>query len=421
MIWISIITYAINFLFTYCSSCQKDENSKSSKSTQSSPEDPVSKENILKKKIDDFNKKFPAPKIDSLRTKSFCDDTQIDLNKEKINIQKKRKYSGDFNTTKGIDKKAIEKGAGLQNGGNTCFMNASLQLLYTLNNELNLKDIIKNWKEQNKNKALDFDGINLILDVLDDITKTIKKNSDKNPILDFSDNGSLKKLRHQFKDKGYGISYSSQEDANEFLEYMFSSTLRYIMDINIIKNNFFNELVTTITCSNCQEKIQKNQTEPVIHLALDSNTEKTISELLQEFSEDYTLDGDNQYECSSCKKKVKATHSIKNEFSSKYKFIHLKRFLKDDYSRNIQKNDTKIKYPLRDIEMTFSDGKTVNYTIISSIIQSGSLWGGHYWNVSKRGDKWYKYNDSSVTELSEDNASKEIENSYILLLERVDS
>ena len=72
----------------------------------------------------------------------------------------------------------------------------------------------------------------------------------------------------------------------------------------------------------------------------------------------------------------------------------------------------------------------VSFEIISIIIQSGSLKGGHYFNYSKTEDSWYEFNDSSASKLEieddrdflkfkrSDHISK---NGYILCYKRLEA
>ena len=80
---------------------------------------------------------------------------------------------------------------------------------------------------------------------------------------------------------------------------------------------------------------------------------------------------------------------------------------------NAKKDETKIQNINDNIVI---DGKT--YKIKSAIYHSGTTTGGHYYMYTKRVDnKWYKYNDSTVT-LADQN-DENIGKSYVFLYERV--
>ena len=80
---------------------------------------------------------------------------------------------------------------------------------------------------------------------------------------------------------------------------------------------------------------------------------------------------------------------------------------------NAKKDETKIQNINDNIVI---DRKT--YKIKSAIYHSGTTTGGHYYMYTKRvDDKWYNYNDSTVT-LADQN-DKNIGKSYVFLYERV--
>lgn len=94
--------------------------------------------------------------------------------------------------------------------------------------------------------------------------------------------------------------------------------------------------------------------------------------------------------------------------------IHLKRFETDDFGYP----KSKIEIPVvvsenLSLQDPNDNKKWINYELLASINHSGSLSYGHYWCTNKRGDKWYKADDSLVS--SSDPKNIDSVNTYILM------
>eukprot|EP00002_Diphylleia_rotans_P019806 TRINITY_DN3826_c1_g1_i3.p1 TRINITY_DN3826_c1_g1~~TRINITY_DN3826_c1_g1_i3.p1 ORF type:complete len:142 (-),score=30.08 TRINITY_DN3826_c1_g1_i3:528-953(-) len=135
-----------------------------------------------------------------------------------------------------------------------------------------------------------------------------------------------------------------------------------------------------------------------------------------------TLDGEERYHCSKCKKRQK---SIKRMSIWKLPYIlviQLKRF-----SNNMSycdKISTEVSIPVRGFDMSafienraYSQGPHL-YDLIGVSVHSGSLMGGHYTayclNMDDR--QWYYFNDSRVSSASE--SSLQGPGPYILFYKR---
>ena len=105
----------------------------------------------------------------------------------------------------------------------------------------------------------------------------------------------------------------------------------------------------------------------------------------------------------------------------KYLIITLKR-----YKNNLRKSDNYISFPIDDLDLTsYSEGYdklSCSLRLMTIGCHTGSLNGGHYFSICRFIDnKWYKYNDETVTEFNLNLNKKSLfRDSYILIYERID-
>jgi ubiquitin C-terminal hydrolase len=184
-----------------------------------------------------------------------------------------------------------------------------------------------------------------------------------------------------------------------------------------ILNNFFTGLdKVTFTCERCNNKSIKWETYNMLKISPLNNFD--ISNIINAERVFTTV---NDYECDKCKENGdgKSTVKIENKFwrLPPILFLTVRRF--DDYGR---KNYNKIKYdsPLK--LTTFFDtesdeiSKNWSWEPISIIDHHGSHMGGHYTAQVKHNLKdWYLYDDESATEVSEPTFGS---NTYIICLRK---
>jgi len=98
-----------------------------------------------------------------------------------------------------------------------------------------------------------------------------------------------------------------------------------------------------------------------------------------------------------------------------YLIICLKRFNK------MQKITRHISYPINELDLSkYCEGYfkyNSKYTLSSVCIHSGVLGGGHYFSYCKRGGSWYKFNDRSVDKIDESILVNR--NAYCLFYEKI--
>eukprot|EP00053_Salpingoeca_punica_P020778 m.212329 g.212329 ORF g.212329 m.212329 type:complete len:1131 (-) comp20082_c0_seq1:1073-4465(-) len=134
----------------------------------------------------------------------------------------------------------------------------------------------------------------------------------------------------------------------------------------------------------------------------------SVQEALSKFIEVEVLQGDNQYSCEKCAKKVDAFKGLKFTSFPYFLTMQLKRFDFDTNTfRRIKLND-RFTFPFElDMEPYLAPGVTsphpLKYRLFSVMVHSGSALGGHYYAHIYSFDqgKWYTFNDSTVREISE--------------------
>ncbi|GMH76605.1 hypothetical protein TL16_g07139 [Triparma laevis f. inornata] len=135
-------------------------------------------------------------------------------------------------------------------------------------------------------------------------------------------------------------------------------------------------------------------------LSFTSSSNTTLEDCLRLFTSPETIDGDNKPLCTKCKKKRKSIKRITVHKFPPILVLHMKRFTFPART----KLTTPIRFPLTSLDMsTFSFHNQSSpeplYDLYAYTNHMGSLSGGHYTATCKSGDgKWYTYNDSHVSE-----------------------
>ena len=131
-------------------------------------------------------------------------------------------------------------------------------------------------------------------------------------------------------------------------------------------------------------------------------------------------DNVNTWKCEKCKKE--GCRKSSNIWTlPNYVIIQLKRI-----GNRVNEIENSIKYPIDDLDLTKyiakekEDPNNYIYTLYAVNYHKGSIKGGHYWSKCKNlDDKWYEYNDDTVT-IVDDRFESEIvnENANILFYYR---
>ncbi|PKK80900.1 cysteine proteinase [Rhizophagus irregularis] len=305
----------------------------------------------------------------------------------------------------------ITKKKGLQNLGNTCFMNSVLQALF---NSMEFRNRILQ-AEISKTKTPTIYQLQICFACMMFSTKSYFSPSELLKTLPEWLNDGRQQDCHEFlKQVLFRIEEESEKSKKSISEEISTTT-----DIPICP--FGGKLENTIKCLTCGNK---SKTEEEFHdlslsLKVDASDNLSFSDLLSEFLSEEDLKGDNQYSCDKCgglRDALKLTRII---IPPRYLILSLNRFEYNvEYGRRIKImthvpiQDSLLVVQAHDHDESINgqiNGKVngitnenvneIQYDLSAIVIHSGSSAEyGHYYTYAKDedDDKWYNYNDSYV-------------------------
>ena len=311
---------------------------------------------------------------------------------------------------------------GLSNLGNTCFLNSVMQCI---SNTHEINKLLDNKEYKNKlNKKAD----SVILLEWDKLREMIWN---ENCVI--SPGGFVSAVQKVAKLKGrYLFTGWAQNDLPEFLMFIidcFHNSLNrevimsingktqndkddlavkcYSMIINLYSKDFsefldiFYGIHVSIIKSKEDNKILSQVPESYFMVSLPVPDKKNcnLMDCFDEYTSVETLDGENQYNNNG--KKIDALKSLKFWNLPNILVLDLKRFTNTN-----KKLNNHITFPTNGLNLTkyvIGYTKKYIYDLYGVCNHSGSSMGGHYTSYVKNlNNKWYHYNDTSVTEINEE-------------------
>jgi len=287
----------------------------------------------------------------------------------------------------------ISNRCGLQNIGNTCFMNSALQLL--VNCTVLSKFILNNSFESEK--------INLYKQFLSDYfkNKVITPNS-------------VKKLVSQQNNIFSGYE---QQDSHEFLVCIIDilneefkkehkHNPKQIIGINMdnLINTLFSTTITSIIyCEETEDKSKNKVGETILSLPI-RNLATNLTESINDFTEIEKLEGESKWFNDKDNNYYDAFKRLFIKTLPKYLIIHLKRF---GFNRFSKKNNSEV---IMDQKIKINNH---DFELRSIVFHMGNTGGGHYISLVNKDSKWFMFNDSNVSEIT--NIDNYINKGYIYL------
>uniref|UniRef100_A0A8C6KI33 Ubiquitin carboxyl-terminal hydrolase n=1 Tax=Nothobranchius furzeri TaxID=105023 RepID=A0A8C6KI33_NOTFU len=148
-----------------------------------------------------------------------------------------------------------------------------------------------------------------------------------------------------------------------------------------------------------------------------------LKDCIELFTTKEKLGAEDPWYCPNCKQHQQATKKLDLWSLPPVLVVHLKRFSYSRYMRD--KLDSLVDFPLRDLDMSEflinPNAGPCRYDLIAVSNHYGGMGGGHYTAYAKnKGDeKWYNFDDSSVSPASEDQCVSKA--GYVLFYQRQDT
>ncbi len=324
------------------------------------------------------------------------------------------------------NKNENEKGlSGLANLGNTCYINSCMQILShctQLNNILN---------KYNKDNIINYDENALLLLEWKDLNDLMWSNNviiaPKRFII------TVKKVSEK-KNIELFTNYN-QNDLPEFLFFLFDcfhNSLKRNVEINIngnIKNDIDNlanecfkmikdlytndyseifELFYAINVSTIysikNNKLLSFKPEPfsVINLPIPENLNNcSIFDCLNLFTNDEILKDDNAWFNEKTNKKENVKKGIKFWSLPNILILNINRF--NNFNKKI---NTLVSIDINNLNLSEYiigyNKESFIYDLFGICNHEGNCEGGHYYSYVKNNNKWYKFNDTNVSEINSD-------------------
>ncbi|PAN21051.1 hypothetical protein GQ55_3G409000 [Panicum hallii var. hallii] len=283
---------------------------------------------------------------------------------------------------------STETPAGLTNLGATCYANSILQCLYM-------------------NSSFRSGIFSLELDVLE-----------KYPVLDQLARlfAQLHSSKMAFIDsapfiKTLELDNGVQQDSHEFLT-LFLSLLEQSLSHSkvpgartIVQRQFCGSVSHVTRCSSCgKDSAASSKMEDFYELELNIKGLNNLEESLNDYFSEEALDGENQYFCESCQKRVDATHCIKLRSLPPVVNFQLKRYVFLPKTTTKKKISSTFSFPGQlDLGKRLSNpSSSCTYDLAAILIHKGTgANSGHYVAHIKdeSNGQWWEFDDETVSKL----------------------
>jgi len=308
---------------------------------------------------------------------------------------------------------------GLQNIGNTCFMNTALQCLsaidiftaYFLSDQY-LSDINKKPQAEFVRTYVKF--LKNAWDENDCIVspRLLKETLGKfyDPYSGFRQNDAAEcfnkiiELLHEGCSYAVSIEFDSKkkEPLTEMgkMEYasMMSTKMHFERNYSIPVKLFYGQFQNRMICVECKKITMYYEPFSMINLPICEKT-NTLFDCIDAYTSFEIMDGKNKYSCQTCKKETIGKKKIMVWKLPPVLVFSLNRFC------GSRKIDKYIDFPINKVIFNNlvqnENAKNEIYDLVAVANHSGGLSGGHYWAYTKSTNgRWYNCNDEDNSEIT---------------------
>jgi ubiquitin C-terminal hydrolase len=211
-----------------------------------------------------------------------------------------------------------------------------------------------------------------------------------------------------------------QQDALEYFHILcdhLDNALKGGLDEKLLSRFFGGRSATQLICRGCPHRYERFEHYFTLQLSVFSNRSNSVLSALQEFVSGELLEGDNQYFCSQCNKKVDTVKRTVLADLPDTIILGLKRF--DFNYDTMQRIKLNVEVPFsHDLDMapfcrenlgetpqdseplTNRDRGYYEYSLVGIVVHSGMADSGHYFSIIRDPEHiglWHKFNDDAVT------------------------